>query len=155
MESDKIKDGYNDWLSSLHVSEFDGLDAGHLEKAWQAGAEWMLSQASSDFKDALAKINVYDGYEKAQLEMWQSARLSSAKEIIFASKQVDLISDAAMRVGKRNTRLRQEIAEKDERIKELEEKIAELETKKTRARPKRRKKTDEDLSYVALFDTRD
>lgn len=96
MNQDKIKEGFDKWWQDITAKNDRVVpDFIEPEELWLACAEWMMSQASDDFKGALNAINVYDGYDKAMLEMWQAAKLSSMKEL----------------------------AEKDVRIKELESEL--------------------------------
>lgn len=52
-------------------------------KTWHACALWaqkqILDGASEGFEEAYSKINVYEGYELAQKEMWQAAILAAQK----------------------------------------------------------------------------
>jgi hypothetical protein len=102
MTPDKIKEGfgayekeywdsealcgktYREWTDQNYVE----MATSYQRRAWQACAEWMLSQAASDFNEWWL---VYGSSEKFQnnrdaridlKEAWGAARLSSAKEIM-------------------------------------------------------------------------
>jgi septal ring factor EnvC (AmiA/AmiB activator) len=106
--------------------EVEGVDEDMVE-AFLAGIAYRDSQKQEvvqGFEEALARINVYEGYDLAQKEMWLAACesmeakhreeieqlekkvsrwedvcLTKDKEIDFMKKQVDLIASAANRVS--------------------------------------------------------
>jgi hypothetical protein len=118
MTPDKIKEGFEAWAKFL---EDDHNGYIYSEQAWQACAEWMLSQVEKEFD--LAICSEWQGtlteYELSQVKnVWMIARLSSAKEIASLKDQI-------LRYEQDNRELRakgiKEIAEKDARVKQLEQ----------------------------------
>jgi hypothetical protein len=105
MTPDKIEEGFTEWAKFL---EDDHAGYIYSEQAWQACAEWMLSQGEIDFDEFYKKAMDSDSIAGWMISsklledktfcafLWKQARLSSAKE------------------------LKQEIAEKDAKIKALE-----------------------------------
>ncbi|MFO0451275.1 MAG: hypothetical protein ACK52I_21910 [Pseudomonadota bacterium] len=120
MTPDKIEEGFTEWAKFL---EDDHAGYIYSEQAWQACADWMLSQGEKEFD--LAICSEWQGtlteYELSQVKnVWMIARLSSAKEIASLKDQI-------LRYEQDNRELRakgiKEIAEKDARIEQLESMI--------------------------------
>jgi hypothetical protein len=123
MTPDKIKKAFSVYVFSHDqgiLERSDDSDLDIAERAWQACADWMLSQGEKEFD--LAICSEWQGtlteYELSQVKnVWMIARLSSAKEIASLKDQI-------LRYEHDNRELRakslNEIAEKDALIKALE-----------------------------------
>jgi hypothetical protein len=130
MTPDKIKEGFEAWAKFLE-DDFAGYI--YSEQAWQACAEWMLSQASTESDEELARqisraqLACFVGDEFTRDSMRyvslvtakaaiQTARLSSAKEIASLKDQI-------LRYEQDNRELRdkgiKEIAEKDALVNDI------------------------------------
>jgi len=91
MTPDKIKEAFEAWCESAQV--INPWKQIRYMEAWQACAEWILSQASGGFDEFWQGGNWLDylgNYHRDEVakEIWQAARLSCAKEIAEKDERI-------------------------------------------------------------------
>jgi len=89
MTPDKIKEAFDAWCESAQV--INPWKQIRYMEAWQACAEWMLSQASEgldEWYSSVAKEIYKTPIPSDVAKTWQAARLSSAKEIAEKDEKI-------------------------------------------------------------------
>lgn len=83
----KLKTEQEIRLSALHIYKYSTPETSKMFSVQDYCAGYtqaqqdIFSQASEGFEEALKSINVYEGYELAQKEMWQASSLANAKKM--------------------------------------------------------------------------
>lgn len=90
MTPDKIEEAFNKWWATHALAGLESIETRDQFEAWQACAEWMLSQADSDFNDYYYNSEIFKHHEDTARAAFIAARLSSAKEIEQAKKTFNI-----------------------------------------------------------------
>ncbi len=79
---EEISEKFYKWFSSTgYFPHAQGIsDVAYIEAYTQAQQD-IKEACSEGFEEAFNKVNVYEGYELAQKQLWQAAKLSSEKII--------------------------------------------------------------------------
>jgi hypothetical protein len=169
MTPDKIKEAFEAYVSSKpdYYVGLGDFRIKHDSKVWKACAEWMLSQAVNGFNEYYYNSEIFKHHEDTARAAFVAARLSSAKEIEFAKKDFEHLSELHSVLSKKNEEtenklvrqsihlnsMSEKIAEKDARIKTLEGEALQLfvSLKETSSREKYGKHYFETISIVTTL----